>query len=501
MSQVLDPTQIGYSSWRPGQEDVIRRALALEPGRALVVEAPTGVGKSAVPAMLSRLGYTVTVIVGTKDLQEQYARSFFWASVVWGKNGYTCMLDKPFVRDFRSRWGRLPTVEECYALESGLACADCPYTLACAQAAGNSLRVLNYHYAFYASWWRKKTDYVVLDEVHRLEPTLRDLVRVRLSGKRRVNWGLPAFPKDVAEVPAYLEDCADRVERGLSRCEPEEAARRLRWVRQVRAVVQGMQEGMDNWFPILAPEALEIRPIDVSRFTGLYTLRGMARVVAMSATPPCEGILRPLLGMPLEWVSIPHIIPAERRPVYYVKNAPRMNMRAIERDGAMERQRWFIADIVRRYPQDTVLILTSTWEHAVRLGVLLGQLVSRPVVVPDRSQSRSAQTRALLDAPRGSVVISPSHWEGLDLHDDLCRAVVVAKVPFPDLDDPVVRVLLSRPGGRTWYDGQACLKAVQGIGRAVRHPEDWADGWIVDGCWPRVKRYAPSWFKVEEVQL
>lgn len=79
-----------------------------------------------------------------------------------------------------------------------------------------------------------------------------------------------------------------------------------------------------------------------------------------------------------------------------------------------------------------------------------------------------------------SVLIGPSLFEGIDLPDDLCRFIIIMKVPFPCLGDELVqRKIELFP---TWYNSQTSNYIIQGIGRGVRNKTDWAHTYILDGC-------------------
>ena len=79
-----------------------------------------------------------------------------------------------------------------------------------------------------------------------------------------------------------------------------------------------------------------------------------------------------------------------------------------------------------------------------------------------------------------SVLIGPSLFEGIDLPDDLCRFIIIMKVPYPCLGDELVqRKIELFP---TWYNSQTSNYIIQGIGRGVRNKTDWSHTYILDGC-------------------
>jgi Rad3-related DNA helicase len=101
---------------------------------------------------------------------------------------------------------------------------------------------------------------------------------------------------------------------------------------------------------------------------------------------------------------------------------------------------------------------------------------------------------------RPLVLVSPSMDRGVDLPGDECRAIIIAKVPYPDLGDPQVnkRVYASTDGNR-WYAHKAVSKIIQMAGRGVRSETDYASTYILDEQFDRLytqyKGMFPPWFK------
>lgn len=501
---MISPTALGYTSWRPGQEDAIRRAMALSPGRALFVEAPTGFGKSALPAALALERHTVTVLVAERRLQAQYEQAFPFAAVVWGKGNYICV-NREFADIFAHRWGRPPTVDDCAAMAK-LRCPDCPYRLAVERARRCNLRVLNYHYAFHSRWWPAGTDYVVLDEAHRIEGLLRELALLRFSERRRQRWSLPQFPKpELLPVARWLADAAEAIAAALEseRREllPADLVRERRGVKHLRWLASQLAaSGADDWHIERVGDSLIIRPVVVAPFANVFTRQRAERpaLILMSATIGAPDVMAASLDIQNHSsISLPHAIPAEQRPVYYVENAPAMSHRSDAADYYDQAQ--LILRILDQFPNSRGIIHTSSWSHAHMLATFIRQ--QRAVYTPAASMPPDEQVKQLVNSDGDTVCISPSFWEGVDLADDAARFAIVAKIPFPDYADPVNRLILRRPGGRAWYDWQAAVKTVQGCGRIVRHERDYGKAFIVDANWRRVRRLAPSWFEPQAITV
>jgi fanconi anemia group J protein len=97
--------------------------------------------------------------------------------------------------------------------------------------------------------------------------------------------------------------------------------------------------------------------------------------------------------------------------------------------------------------------------------------------------------------------------EGMDLADDMCRAVCVVGVPFPFLGDATIkekreyndrmRVERACLSGSEWYTLQAFRAVNQAIGRAIRHVHDWGCVFFLDSRYAQrqsVQRL-PKWMR------
>lgn len=94
-----------------------------------------------------------------------------------------------------------------------------------------------------------------------------------------------------------------------------------------------------------------------------------------------------------------------------------------------------------------------------------------------------------------SVIIGPTLVEGIDLPDDLCRFIIIAKVPYPNLKDKLVTAKMKLFS--QWYDSETANSIIQGIGRGNRHPKDWCVTYILDGCFENLFNKTISQFPME----
>jgi ATP-dependent DNA helicase DinG len=80
--------------------------VALASGyRYIILEAPTGFGKSPVAITTALTLGTSYICTSTKDLQTQYAKDFPFLKVAKGKNNFTCAVKDDFIRNDTYRCG------------------------------------------------------------------------------------------------------------------------------------------------------------------------------------------------------------------------------------------------------------------------------------------------------------------------------------------------------------------------------------------------------------
>ena len=107
-----------FTSKRYNQESVLSQiCTALNSGyKYIILEAPTGFGKSPVAiatAMTLGSSYTCT---STKDLQTQYCRDFPYLKAAKGKNNFTCLVKEDFIKNNSYQCGICVSdnAKECY---------------------------------------------------------------------------------------------------------------------------------------------------------------------------------------------------------------------------------------------------------------------------------------------------------------------------------------------------------------------------------------------------
>lgn len=106
-----------------------------------------------------------------------------------------------------------------------------------------------------------------------------------------------------------------------------------------------------------------------------------------------------------------------------------------------------------------------------------------------------------------SLFATKSFWEGFDAKGDTLRCVVIARLPFGRMRDPLYEERQQRFGRRAWNDfylPEAVLELKQAAGRLVRSSSDEGCVIIADGRLSSGKGYASTFLKalpVSDVEL
>ncbi|MBQ6137194.1 MAG: hypothetical protein IJI73_07470, partial [Kiritimatiellae bacterium] len=105
------------------------------------------------------------------------------------------------------------------------------------------------------------------------------------------------------------------------------------------------------------------------------------------------------------------------------------------------------------------------------------------LIVQGDGRSRESMTRALkgagaADPPRTVLFGAQSFWEGVDVAGEALSCVVIARLPFAMVGDPIVEARsekIDREGGSSFRDyalPEAVIKFRQGFGRLIRTKRD-----------------------------
>jgi ATP-dependent DNA helicase DinG len=127
------------------------------------------------------------------------------------------------------------------------------------------------------------------------------------------------------------------------------------------------------------------------------------------------------------------------------------------------------------------LVLFTSYEMMTAVAAAAGRGLAEDgysLLVQGEGMSREAMTRHLKTDAATVVFGAQSFWEGVDVAGEALSCVVLARLPFAQVGDPVVEARsekIEREGGSAFRDyalPEAVIKFRQGFGRLIRTKTD-----------------------------
>lgn len=479
---------------RPVQFDALARIwAAYEDGAEVVLlEAPTGVGKSIIQLALCRKiakdGGSSYVVTPQRALQDQM-RGWDGTHIMKGRGQYSCR-----IMDGTAATAPCTVSPDIRQRQPECAVGACPFYTALYEAQNSKVVVHNYSSLMAQSIIGQhfhERDLLCLDEGHTAASWVRNFMTFEFTrgelrelsserpptGDAFIAWFI-AIVESLGEGPT-LNGISDDLKITLLRAKAcKRSFGSVPW-----AVVRDERE--DTWTMI----PLRVSPI-------AWTLTNMGkRVMITSATILHQRLLVAELGMSqkkIAMVDIPSAFPPENRPIIrrYIGS---MSKKARDKTmGQMVKEIIRIADTHRNEPG-----MIHTVSHALSNEIWEALRnyygTNRYIGLLPQGGGRDAMIRDFLSGATGpsSILVGPSLMEGIDGKDDSCRWQVMCKAPFPNMGDPVVSDILSgdanaQKWGRAWYAWKTAQQAVQGFGRVCRTPTDHGVTYLLDSGFARV---------------
>ena len=491
--------------------------------RDVVIEAPTGAGKSILSATLCRWGRDQGtpeilpggyVLVVQKALQDQMARDLdklgggkLTAALLKGANEYPC-----------------PRFKACGNAVKGCSCrkqGTCPYVETKKIFLSSAIGVTNYAYyltdAIYLQHLKTRA-IMCCDEAHNLSKTLRSIVGMTINQsdleKRDPDLAqeLPGLGTQLSDLLAWLQTrylpvIYERV-LALTALAEEDGATvsiskmafetRTEYLR-VRSVAEDLEKDALGWV-YWKEEArsggtvLRCSPLNAGPFFEKY-MGAFPRRVYLSAYVGRHEVFCQELGLDPKKVAIHRCastFPPENRPVILLNAGSLGKSSQFETLGPCLR----ITAKIANHNKERGIIHAHSYDLAEKIAASLRDAgLGGRLVYPLKAEDRDAALEEHANNP-GSILLSPSIYEGYDFAGDLARWQVVVKCPYASLNDKVVSTLAARD--ETWYELEALKCFLQAAGRIVRGETDSGVTYVLDSDLGKlVRRYhsdLPLWF-------
>jgi len=513
--------------------DFVEQAYA-DGYRDIVIEAPTGAGKSAIAAAIGLWAASLDIpggfgrgayaLVNQKLLQDQLAKDLPNFDSAKGRAAqiksaveYICPTHK-----LCSQGG----LKKCACRKGG----TCPYKIAKDAFNSAELGVTNYAYYFTAREGSKMApeptfvDRSVLccDEAHNLGRIIIRFVDVGVSGETLERWTpLLASDTDLTKLNTLDKFCAWVVEKyipELHECakdfaaisdgdveQMQEAVAFEQHACKVARAIELIESNPSNWVfwqetcrkKNGSPDTQIIaRPLDAAPFFKSMVEDGASLRVYLSAYLGPKSVFCRDLGLDPErvkWLRLGSDFPPENRPVHFLSI------------GSLSR-----ANLEQTQPRALAMVDKIASIHAGERGLIhchsyaFGAAIADKLCAgPNRSRVRFPKTAddrngAIEEhaAADNSILISPSIGEGFDFKDELARWQIIYKCPFPSMGDKQVAAKAAEDS--EWYDFETVKAILQMAGRICRSASDHGKTYVIDSDAAKlISRYQdrlPQWF-------
>ena len=518
----------GYNPRASQVKLINKRNYAIQKGyKNIILEAGTGIGKSAIATTLANMYEDSYILTMTKQLQEQYLDDFGDMLVeIKGRGNYSC--NYKGACDF--------CIKSEYNLPS---CEDCDFKLAFKLAMDAENVLTNYDFFYYmgvANNALSPRHLLILDEAHNLERKMLLLSSNNLDrGYISTKFGIDIFEpimsgrmsfNNLKKDYQYWIDLCDEL---IGMCGDKVKEIEGEYKNDVQVTLDEFENNISQYsnFNFIEKQSLEtdmksfqsisvglvtedliidlpendfilnnemdisaeFKPFSVSEDTQELLKLGQVRLFLTGTLGDMNKFCKWNDINPDETYYIYEKSPFDKkkRPIYIdfvtsmsgrTRGIPNWkNKRAISK----------IKEILDKYPHQKGVIHTSSNEQAFWI---CEQLEDYPLVFVG-GDDRNEILRVFSESDERAILIGASIKDGVDFKGDLCRFQIIFKVPYPQLNEQVNYRKNLDP---KWYYYQAVMSLMQAYGRGIRDSDDYCDMYIIDSDFKNLFSFNRNFF-------
>lgn len=521
---------------RPGQikaMDFVEHSFN-EGYKYVLLEAPAGIGKSAVEMATVKSfmahGKKSFWLTSQVQLQDQIKSEFTEGVDLRGRSRYACnhamakeglMAHEGVCKD-----GKKSSLPECFPgikntyeamkFSASPSCYLCPYYRQVALAVQSMLAVMNYD-AFLKQMRVEgrfpPRHFMAVDEAHQLEDKVANDVALKLSEAKAkkhlpVEISFRGF-KEFSE-PEHIKEWVeksgikDRISDAIHKTKDIKAAEELtKLVGKIDDFINHISSAewivYEEKHRLNGSRVVKARPLFADAFVYEKVLSKAEKFLFCSATILDKDKWCRSVGLDPEKVAFLRLqseFPLESRPIHVVPcfNFGQNQFRGAENDrnhpGRKAMRSTILAIVEGLHPLDRGIIHS----HSEKMKKMIQDDVDSSRFVTKEAFGPSEMMNVHRAKP-GSVLLSSSMREGVDLADNDARFAIIAKVPYPQLEKWERRRLAADPG---WYAWKTAITFMQTCGRTVRNKDDWSKTYVIDDGFGKlhsdVMHMFPNWF-------
>lgn len=502
-----------FPSMRGRQEDTLKKvseALSREDVKFIVMQAPTGAGKSPMGLSIAKASGSAYILTANKMLQDQYLRDFKSLIVDFrGRANYTCFLEKPTAK------GAEPfncSNSPCRKTKEGRKnCAEkksCGFHAQKDKAANSSITSMNFAagltYLNFGDHFGQR-QLLLVDEAHLIENQLTSFVEFVMP-KDDINNLVGDIDLPKTENPSDYIDFFSEVAGALDQeLESDQDIdnyddKKNLYFKTIYLKNEIIRDPSNIVVQIDDTDTLNPRysfkPINVAPYAERNLFRYANKVVLMSATIINYKAFCRSLGINPDdavFIDVESTFPKENRPIVKayvgrlnINNTASMLPEIVDR----------IKKIMDFHGNQKGIIHLPSYKLGSDIFMMIGDKYRSRILFPKNALEIASVINRHQTSDRPTVLMSPSMAEGIDLKEDLSRFQIITKMPYPSMGDKVVKARMNKDS--LWYPYTTALKLIQSYGRSVRSETDKAATYVLDAALEDViqrnKGSLPLWF-------
>ena len=513
-----------FESPRNNQREIIERIItAFENGKKYVIlNAPTGIGKSAIGYSVARYYGSATILTSQKVLQEQYYKDF-QIPYVLGRSNYICQKNSTITCE----------IGMCFR-DPRRMCRDehgnvlCPYQIDKERCLSAPYSNLNYSYylTFYGNDPGEDgivpgfKNVLVCDECHNLEQELLKQYSVKIddltlkfigcndikipglkiSDTEKCRWLVTDMYESIRANFLYLASQLKSLTKLKSTKEYKKLATKYSTVGTMAnsiGMIKAMYEKGETIVVTHDAEKIEFKMLHCNKlFEKCIGIRA-DHFLFMSATILNYKSYIKDIGLEenlVEYIECDSVFPVENRLIHF---SPVGSMSFKNKDATMPNLIKKIDNILKENRNVKGIIHTVSYDVAEKImnGLTFSDQAER-LLMP-RGTSKKLTLDVFYNSDKPYVLLSPALMEGIDLKDDLSRLCIICKVPYANLADKWTKIRMVE--SNEWYTTATCMNLIQMSGRSIRSESDFAKTYILDSDFMNLAKNSmhiiPKWWQ------
>ncbi len=492
-----------FDSYRPYQEEVLIKChKAITEGKAVIIRAPPGFGKSPVAIAISLSFPDTYYVTPQKVLQKQLEKDFHkYLVLIMGRPNFICKIRQEY--DCSKGKCQINKGYKCEhesacqeIIETGMRSIDpCEYILQRELGLRSQIALMNFAYFYLIKNYFGARETIIIDEAHNIPEIMVNYVSLTIlethvefiprydKFEEYLEWlkgsALVSINTELGKIEQLLSSTPDDSKEIEDLLKEKHELKNLIW--RINNLLEDYKKYNEEWIFEIAGEdisRIKFQPLTVDRFLPNLLWRFSNNIVLMSGSIPDAQMFMREVGLaekPVELIDVPSTFPVQNRPIYFYPVAKMTKEEKLENLPKIAKA---CCQIIRKHGSQKGIIHCHTYQNAKLLYYSLDEDLRQRAILQKNGENREITLEKWFRS-KDMFFLSVDMTEGLDLKDDLCRYQITIKVPFPYMGDKRVKKRVDK-GDWKWYNLEAIKALIQTYGRAIRSETDYATYYIID---------------------